>query len=271
MTKVYISADIEGVNGVVYPHQTDFSDSQSYICAQKQMHAELNCIIKTLLEQGIIDITLNDAHGSMENLKITELNQNVELITGKPKPVSMMAGLDNSYDCAIFTGYHAKASSKEGVLAHTFSGIFNDVTLNGKSIGEIELNAIYAGLLGVPVILVTGDNVCCQEAMGIMPDAVTVTTKTAISGTSAKCRANNELFKELKEKTILALKNKENWGIFSQNPPFTLEIEFKERKSAELASLLPNIERISSRRIKFDSEEYTQIYKLLQFFAATLT
>ncbi len=152
MSKIYISADLEGVNGVVYPNQIDPSN-ESYKLAQKQQFKELNCIIEALLENGAKHITLNDAHGSMDNVTLENLNSKVELITGKPKPISMLAELNESYSCVIFTGYHARAGSEKGVLAHTFSTIYKNVKLNDISVGEIELNSIYASIKNVPIVI----------------------------------------------------------------------------------------------------------------------
>lgn len=268
MFKVYISADIEGVNNVVYPHQTEVSGGNSYLLSVKQQHQELNCIIEALIEAKVDKITVNDAHGAMENLHVTELNPKIELITGKPKPVSMMSNLDESYSCVFLTGYHAKAGSLNGVLAHTFSVIFNSVRLNGDLIGEIELNAIYAGLSGVPVALVTGDNFTCCEASSIINKVKTVCTKTAISTTSAICRSNEELMKDLKSTVLNIIKNPQDWTIYKKNPPYTLGLDFSNRQTADMAELLPGIKRLSSTTVKFCSDEYQEIYKLLQFLSA---
>ena len=108
MFKVYISVDIEGANGIVYPHQTAISGGEFYYAAREQLHNELDVIIQALLVEGIEAITVNDAHGVMDNLLITKLSPKIELITGKPKPVSMLAGLDNSYSCVFLVGIMQK-------------------------------------------------------------------------------------------------------------------------------------------------------------------
>lgn len=271
MINVYISADIDGVNNVVYPHQTVISGGESYFLALKQQHEELNRIIEGLLEAGVDKITINDAHSTMENLHISELNPKIELISGKPKPISMLSGLDNSYSCVLFTGYHVKAGSINGILPHTFSAIFNYIKLNGKLIGEIELNAIYTGLIDIPIALITGDDITCKEAVNVLGNVKTVSTKTAISTTSAKCRSNEELFKELKLAAYETMKNPQNWVLYEENDPYTLEIDFVDRKLTDIAELLPGIEKISGSTIKFESEDYREVYKLLQFLAATLS
>lgn len=265
MTSVYISADLEGIGGLVYPHQMK---DPIFL---EQHHQELNCIIDALLEINISKITLNDAHGSMENICLSKLRPEVELITGKPKIISMMAGLDESYSCVFLTGYHAKAASKQGILAHTFSTIFNDIKLNDNSIGEIELNAIYAGSLNIPIVLVTGDNITCQEAKSVLGNIKTVSTKTAISTTSARCKPPKHLFEELKSAAKEAINSTENWSLYKKNPPYKIELSFAKREFADMAEFLPGITRISAKDITFTTDKFEEAYKLIQFFSMTFS
>jgi D-amino peptidase len=270
MSKIYISADLEGVNGVVYPHQIE-PTSDGFKYAQKQQHKELNCIIEALISAGANHITLNDAHGSMDNLNLSDLNSKVELITGKPKPVSMLTGLDESYTCVFFTGYHAKAGSEKGVLVHTFSHIYKNVKLNDVSVGEIELNAVYAGIKKVPVALVTGDYAACEQAKESLKTVSTVCVKKAISTTAAICRPEDDLFKDLSEKTLEIIKNSGSLELYCQNLPYKLELEFVDRKMTDVAELLPCVKRISDVAIVYESENFEEVYKLLQFLTATLS
>jgi len=270
MSKIYISADLEGVNGVVYPHQTE-PTNEGYKYAQKQQHKELNCIIEALISAGAEHITLNDAHGSMDNFNISEINSKVELITGKPKPVSMLTGLDESYTCVIFAGYHARAGSEKGVLAHTFSTIYKNVKLNDVSVGEIELNAVYAGIKKVPIALITGDYAACEQAKESLKTVKTVCVKKAISTTAAICRPEDDLFQDLTEKTLAVMKNLGELSLYIKNPSYKLELEFVDRKMADAAELLPCVARISEAAIVYESNNYEEIYKLLQFLTATLS
>ena len=122
----------------------------------------------------------------------------------------------------------------------------------------------------MPVAFVTGDDITCEEAEDVLGKIITVTTKTAISTNSAKCKQNEQLFNELKDAVIKTVRNSQDWSLYKQNPPYTLEIEFAEKEKANIAELLPCIKRVSANRIRFDSENYEELYKLLQFFAATL-
>lgn len=271
MLKVYISSDIEGVNGVVYPSQISKSGGNDYFKAKKQQIAELNHLIESIFEAGAEQVTVNDAHATMDNIDITELHPQAELITGKPKLISMMNGLDESYSCVIFAGYHAKAGADEGVLAHTFTTVFRNVYLNGEEIGEIGLNSIYAGTKSIPIAFLYGDEAACIEAKEVLGNIETVSTKRASSITSAVCKPNAKLFEELKTTIQKSLKNKDNWHIKTLPPPYELKISFSNKSSADLASLLPCIKKISPFEIIYTDNDYENIYRMLQFLSSTLT
>ena len=96
----------------------------------------------------------------------------------------MMQGVEaGRYEGCFFIGYHAGATNPGGILAHTFrSATLREVRLNGVSVPEATINAALAGHHGVPVLLVTGDDVCIAETKAILPQVETVTVKWAIAG-----------------------------------------------------------------------------------------
>ena len=162
--KVFISADMEGIAGVVNSDQTS-SSGNDYNLARRWMTEEVNAAIRGALEAGATEIVVNDSHGSMRNIIVSELSPAARLITGSPKPLSMMQGIDDSFDAVIFIGYHAHAGTKDGVLDHTYSGSrIASIRVNGMELGETGLNALIAGWYGVPVVLVAGDSTVCSQA-----------------------------------------------------------------------------------------------------------
>lgn len=268
--KVYLSVDLEGINGVVHPYHVSSDGGEHYLNACKQQALEVETIVQALLECNISKITVNDAHNTMDNLNLQAVNPKVELITGKPKFYSMMAGLDSSYSCCFFVGYHSMAGSKGGVLAHTFSPVFNQVKLNGKPVGEIEINAIYAAKHNVPVVFLTGDNLACDEAEELLDGINTVSVKTAISTTSAFCNPNELVISNINSSVKKVFADKSLWKVYDLAPLYKLNLVFADRKHADVAELLPVVERISAYEIQFSSENYEDIYRMLQFFSATI-
>ncbi len=114
---------------------------------------------------------MSDSHGNGQNLLLEELPQDITLIRSWPRPLVMMQGIDETFDAAIFIGYHSSTTNPEGVRAHTISsGRFAAVTLNGMPMPEAGINAAIAGHFGVPVIMISGDDVIVEEASTLLGD-----------------------------------------------------------------------------------------------------
>ena len=147
--KIYISVDMEGIGGIGTSEMVN-SHGKDYDTGRRLMTAEVNAVIKTILQAGPAEIVVNDSHGDMQNLLHTELDSRVEYIQSNIKPLGMVQNLDASFDGVIFIGYHAKAGTENGFLAHTGSGSVKGLWINGMEVGEGGLNTYYAGSLGVP-------------------------------------------------------------------------------------------------------------------------
>jgi D-amino peptidase len=236
-----------------------------YENARKQLHRELNAVIQGLFAAGINNITVNDAHNTMDNILLSEIPDNVKLISGKPKPISMMYDLDSTYDGVFFLGYHVKAGSFNGVLAHTFNLKFKEVALNGNPVSEAQLNSIYSSQHNVPVLFASGDDFFCREIKTDIGEMVTVTTKNAISKTAAVFKNNDELLDELDIKAQLAVSEAANNCLYSVNPPYAIRVTLNKEEKPFCFKLPENANFLNEREIEFCSEDYCQIYKFLQF------
>ena len=262
--KIYISIDLEGINGVSRFSQVENKLHPEYKTSLEQAYNEINTVIEAAFEAGAEYITVNDAHSSMSNLNLSNIDSRVSLITGKPKEISMMAGLDNSYNAAILLGYHAKAGTSAACLAHTMSESLFNVRLNKQAVGEAYLNSLYAATLNVPVAMVTGDEALAEEVYDQIGSIPSVITKQALGMSAVISKPNEKLFKELKETTLKTLNNPTNWIINKVPPPYELEVEFAKIIMADLSELLPGVNRSGSRKIQFTHTDFRTIYKLIQ-------
>src|SRR5262245_24906059 len=119
--KIYISADMEGVGGVVTPFQTDRT-KEEWGRFRRFMTQEVVAAIEGAREAGATEFLVSDSHGSMENLLIEDLPEGTRLVRAKPRALGMMEGIDASFAGVVFIGYHAAANTEAGVLAHTYRG-----------------------------------------------------------------------------------------------------------------------------------------------------
>ena len=267
MKKIYISADTEGLNGVTTFKQVLPEYRTEYETMRPQLHLELNALIKGLKKGGVKEIVINDAHNTMTNIKLSELPNDVTLISGKPKKVSMMYGLDKSFDGVILFAYHAMATSG-GVLAHTFNMNFRSVRLNGEKIGEAKLNGIYAATIGVPVVLASGDNVFKFEIRNQIGNIEVVQTKTAISNNAAICEKQETLLKNYEN----AGRNIKKLSCFSYKTAdnYELAVELENDALANEISQENNL-KTDGNSLIFSSTDYVEVYTTLQKISASVT
>ena len=184
--KIFISADIEGIGGVVRGEQSS-RDSADYAHARKLMTAEVNSAIQGAFDGGATEVVVTDAHSIGLNLISDEVDERARLILGTPRRLGMMEGVDLGFDAAFFIGYHAAAGTAQAIIAHSYRRRVAEIRLNGRKVGEIGFNAALAGHFNVPVVLISGDEAVCAEARAMVPDILAAPVKKGLGAYSALC------------------------------------------------------------------------------------
>lgn len=184
--KILIAADMEGISGVVHWDHVDPKQAD-YPRFRKLMSADVNAAIRGAFDGGATAVIVSDGHGNGRNLLVEDLDPRAELNTGSPSALSMVQGADSGISAAMLIGYHARAGSENAILDHTWSSRVADLWLNGQSMGEIGLSAAVCGHFGVPVILVSGDQTACAEAVGLIGPLETAVVKRAHGRMAARC------------------------------------------------------------------------------------
>ncbi|WP_145134633.1 M55 family metallopeptidase [Roseomonas gilardii] len=252
--KIYVSADIEGVAGVVSPQQGQPGNPE-YERARRLMTEEVSAVVAGAFDGGATEVLVNDSHGPMTNLIPELLDPRAELILGKPKPMNMCAGLDGSFGAAMFTGYHTGAG-RHGVLAHTVNGFaFRTIRLNGQPCSEATLNGAYAGSLGVPVVLISGDDLTAEECGEHFLDARRVVTKQALGARAARAISPALARERLRIEAEAAVREARTrrLALFTVAPPYRLEIVLNTPALADLAAIIPAAERLDPVTVGFDA------------------
>jgi len=247
--QILVSADMEGATGVTWSQDVE-PRSQEWHRFRELFTADVNAVALGFLDAGVDDVLINEAHASMRNILLERLDSRVRLLTGRHKPLGMMQGLDGA-DAVAFVGYHAGAG-EPGVLAHTYlANSITGVWLDGSPASEGRLNAALAGELGVPVVLVTGDDRTCADAARYAPTALTVAVKTYVSRYAAICLPPERTF------ALQRAAATEAGALTGRSPgatvPHRVEIEFDATHLADAAATVPTVELLSHRRIGFDS------------------
>lgn len=257
--RIFVSVDLEGINGVVNWDQCS-PGSKPYDDARVLMAAEANAAIAGAFDAGATEVLVNDAHGTQRNLPIAELDRRTRLVTGHGKPLSMMQGIDESFDAAFLVGYHAGAGTP-GVLSHTYDGTLWAVKLNSRLVGEVTLNAAVAGYFGVPVALVTGDSPGCREALSNLGTIETVAVKDPITRYSAVCGHPTAAGERIKSAARAALDRMQELEPFTLEPPVRIELVFNHTGFADAAELMPGARRVEATSVAYTSDDFIEVYR----------
>jgi D-amino peptidase len=262
--KVFISVDMEGITGVA--NWEDVSRSgKDYDLFRKIMTQEANAAIEGALAAGASEVVVRDSHGSARNLLPDLLHKEARLIrdwSGGPK--SMMEGIDETFDAAMFVGYHAKAGTPDALLEHTSSGTVTDISINGVSLPEAGYNALIAGTYGVPVVFVAGDAALCGQVKQLFGEVETVAVKEGIGG--AALNLHPEVSQErIRAGVEHALRRLDQYEPYRLDPPYTLVLKLKDEVTVNKGSYFPGAKRTGEWELTYESDKILDILNAFSF------
>ena len=265
---VLISADMEGIAGIVHASETN-PERYDYERGRALMTAEVNAAIAGVLDaapDAVVQVA--DAHGPFRNILPEDLDRRALLIRGKPRPLGMLGGLDDGVDALLLVGYHGRAGSGPAVLAHTINDAVLDVRLNGRSVGEIGLNAAMAGSLGVPVVLLSGDDAACAELRALAPAALTVQVKRALGQAAAETTHPEAARERLRAAATEAIEGRNHIAPVTVTTPVEVEVDLYGPYTVDLATLIPGVTRApGARTVAFTGRNVAEAYRVVQLLA----
>ena len=260
--KVYISVDMEGISGISGDDQLSATGSE-YGRSRKLMAEDANAAIRGALAAGATDVLVNDSHGGQRNILPEDLNPAARLISHSFKRHGMMEGLDETFDAVIFIGYHAKADNPGGLFAHTGSGVVRDLEINGRSVGEGGMNAALASWYGVPVIMVTGDDVAVKQVKESAPQARGVEVKRAINVRAVElkplAKARQEIETAARESVSAASR-----GRADKAAQYKVRMRFRNFIIPEIAAAFEGIEVEAPDTVTFTRKTMPEAYRLIR-------
>lgn len=263
--KIYISADMEGIGGIVSAEQV-FETSKEYERARKLMTQEVNAAIEGALEAGTDFVLVNDSHGGMQNIIIEDLNPKAQLISGNLKPLCMVEGIDRNFSGAFFVGYHSSKNTQRSILDHSYSGkTIQEIRVNEQVFGETGLNAMVAGWYDVPVILVSGDSAVAKESKKLLGEIETVVTKEGISRECATLIHPSEVQKMIKtsaKRAVELLKQKKVQPL-KVKTPVDISVKLTNTACADAAEIVPGTIRVDAVTLKYSAPTPIEAYKML--------
>jgi D-amino peptidase len=249
---------MEGITGVVNWEEVS-RDGKDYDYFRRIMSLEANAAVLGAFDAGASEVVVRDSHGSARNILPDLLDPRARLIrdwSGGPK--SMMEGIDESFDAVVFIGYHAKAGTPDALLEHTTSGNVQDFTINGRSYPEAGYNALIAGVYGVPVVFVAGDEAICGQVREFLGSVATFATKEGI-GAAARNRHPEASREGIRAGVADAVGNRAQYRPFRLQSPYTLVLRLKTEESVYNGSFFPGARRTGDWELTFTSEDFLQL------------
>jgi D-amino peptidase len=268
--KIYISADIEGIAGITHWDEATKShpDYQEF---RAEMTAEVLAACAGAEAAGATEILIKDAHGSGRNIIASDLPDCARLIRGwSGSPLSMVQGLDASFDAVLMIGYHSKAGSDSNPLAHTLTGNTALMTLNGEVASEFLLHAYAAALFEVPVAFVSTDVGLAADITSINPNIHTLAVSEGI-GASTVSIAPNFARSQIQTSVQAALSGDLTPCKLVLPKHFELEVHYQTPTAAYRTAHYPGAAHSGPRSIRFETDDYFDVLRCILFTVLSRT
>jgi len=262
--RVFISVDMEGIAGVTNWEETG-RGGKDYDLFRKIMTQEASAAVEGAVAAGAKEIWVRDSHGSARNILPDLLNRNAKLLRDwSGRPEGMMLGIDETFDAAIFIGYHAKAGTPDALLEHTFSNSkVTDIAINGVSLPEAGINALLAGLHEVPVVFVAGDEAVCEQVRGLFGKVETVAVKKGIG--AAALNLHPEVAQEkIRAGVEKALGNLSQYKPYKLSAPYTMVLKLKNEETVYKGALYPGAKRTGDWEITYSSDDLLEVIQAVE-------
>ena len=263
--KVFLSADIEGTCGITAWPEAQPASHADYAPMQKQMTREVAAACRGALAAGAEEVMIKDAHNSARNLIPSELPRQIRIHRGWAGDLlSMMNGLDqDKFDAVIFTGYHSWAGAPGNPLSHTMNTQNTRVTLNGVRCSEFLINSYTAGYFGVPVVMVTGDQMLCDFAKTLIPAITTVPVNVG-RGNGVTSLHPDEAVERIEAAAREAVTHAGDCKV-PMPEAFHMEIDFVKHQTAYSKHFYPGAYLKDDKLVCFDTNDWYEILRFCHF------
>lgn len=253
--RVLIISDAEGVAGVCHQDQTEPKGTDM----PELLTGEVNAAVDGFLAGGADEVIVFDGHFMAHNLSATTIHPKARLIMGA-LPAAMT--LERKYTAVAFVGQHAMANIPNAIMAHSFSSLgIQNMKLNGKLVGEIDVRAAMAGHFGTPVIFLSGDQAAADELRAIVPQATMAVVKTAILRNSCDTMSAIAARELIRERAKASMAKIGTIAPYTVKGPVTLEIEYTTRNSLSPdAKHWPGATVIDDRTVRFTGSDVIEAW-----------
>ena len=271
--RIFMHWDMEGVSGIFTREQVWFWEEgvRKEVAdeGQRLLIADVNSAAAAALEAGADELIVCDTHRGGGNIilgqmladpRLTYLERSRGYQDGK---LRWMPGLDGTVDGFMVPGHHAMAGTEGAFLPHTWMLEWADFRINGQSVGEMGIEACFAGHWGIPVIFAQGDEAACREAEGMFPGIVTACVKHALGPDTCEGLDPASARRLTAEKVTQAVHELRagRCRAFQPELPMTVTIRMTTAERAEEAAKKPGVERTDECTVECHVERHCDVVR----------
>ncbi|MBV6434724.1 MAG: D-aminopeptidase [Bryobacteraceae bacterium] len=254
---IFMITDAEGVGGVCRQDQTDPKDQEM----RQLLTGEINAAVDGFLAGGADEVLVWDGHDGSQTLSTLTIHPKAKLLMGATGPSMLM---DRRFSAVAYIGQHSKANIRGGIMAHSYSSLgIQNMLLNGKPVGEIDVIAAMAGHFGTPIIMLSGDRAAAAELHEIVPDAELAVVKEGLgrySCISLSAAAARDLIRETARRSVARIGSIKPYTV---SGPVTLQIEYTTRNSLPVgAELRAGAQVLDDRTIRFQGKDILDVWTI---------
>jgi D-amino peptidase len=272
--RVLLVYDMEGVTAAAAPRDVQMGGA-NYPATRESLTEDVNAAIRGLIKAGAAEVVITDAHGSGNpepDYLIDRLPTGARFDLRDVPYDPFVDVVDGRFAAVVAVGMHARAG-KRGFLPHTFLGHTRWI-IAGHELSESHIVAASAARFGVPLILVTGDDVLKEQLAPELPSTEYVVVKKALSATEVEMRPRDEVSREIESVAARALANVTKvkpWTPAGIDGAIENEFGYALPEMASLAINFPGARSVNDKTIALRTQGFREAYlafKALVFFTA---
>jgi D-amino peptidase len=254
---VFLITDAEGVGGVCRQDQTDPKDQEM----RQLLTGEVNAAVEGFLAGGADEVVVWDGHDGSQTLSTLTIHPKARLVMGALNASMMM---ERHWAAVAYVGQHSKADVRGGIMAHSYNSLgIQNMLLNGKPVGEIDVIAAMAGHFGTPVIMLSGDQAAANELHEIVPNAELAVVKEGFGRyncISLSASAARDAIREAARRSVSKIGSIKPYTVPG---PVTLQVEYTTRNSLPVdAEARSGAEVLDDRTIRFRGKDILEAWRL---------
>jgi D-amino peptidase len=254
---IFLITDAEGVGGVCRQDQTEPTNQE----LRQLLTGEINAAVDGFLAGGADEVVVWDGHDGSQTLSTLTIHPKARLVMGGLNASMLM---ERRWSAVAYVGQHSKANIRAGIMAHSYSSLgIQNMLLNGKPVGEIDVIAAMAGQFGTPVIMLSGDQAAANEIREIVPQEEVAVVKEGLARNvciSLSAPAARDLIRAAAQRSVAKIGSIKPYTVPG---PVTLQIEYTTRNSLPIdAESRAGAEVLDDRTIRFRGKDILEAWRL---------